>query len=110
VLDLDPFVVKGPYCEPAAGTVKGIRWGGDPKTIRIDFQGRFRIVRAVGLFGLISTGVYHFPLECATGIAIKETLVFLEKNALPEKVIFVCFGAEALGCYRRVTEQKVQTP
>ena len=53
-------------------------------------------------FPAISTGVYRFPLERATGIALSTTRVFLEKHAAPEKVLFVCFGAEAVSVYEDV--------
>lgn len=53
-------------------------------------------------FPSISTGAYGFPLERATEIALGETKEFLKKNALPEKVIFVCFGEKALKTYQEV--------
>ncbi len=43
-------------------------------------------------FPAISTGVYGFPLERATAIAVREVISFLEKNPALEKVVFVCFG------------------
>jgi O-acetyl-ADP-ribose deacetylase (regulator of RNase III) len=43
-------------------------------------------------FPAISTGVYGFPLERATAIAVREVKSFLEKNPALEKVVFVCFG------------------
>ena len=45
-------------------------------------------------FPAISTGVYRFPLERATKIAVSEVKKFLEKNESIEKVIFVCFDEE----------------
>ena len=53
-------------------------------------------------FPSISTGVYRFPLERATNIAMTETKKFLEENKMPEKVIFVCFGKEALRVYKEI--------
>ena len=50
----------------------------------------------------ISTGVYSFPLERATEIAMKEVKKFLESGEDIEKVIFVCFGEEALKTYQEV--------
>jgi len=50
-------------------------------------------------FPAISTGVYSFPLERATAIAVSEVKSFLEKNPSVEKVIFVCFGKRAYECY-----------
>ncbi len=51
-------------------------------------------------FPAISTGVYHFPLERATKIAIKEVKEFLEKNQSIEKVIFVCFDENTYQVYK----------
>jgi O-acetyl-ADP-ribose deacetylase len=48
----------------------------------------------------ISTGVYHFPLEQATEIAIREAKKFLEKNKSIEKVIFVCFDENTYRIYK----------
>ena len=50
-------------------------------------------------FPAISTGVYGFPLERATTIAVSEVKSFLEKNSSLEKVVFVCFGKRAYDCY-----------
>jgi len=53
-------------------------------------------------FPAISTGVYRFPLERATKIAVGEVKKFLEMNRSIEKVIFVCFDEEAYGVYQSV--------
>ena len=51
-------------------------------------------------FPAISTGVYRFPLESATKIAITEVKKFLMKNETIEKVIFVCFDDNTLNVYK----------
>jgi O-acetyl-ADP-ribose deacetylase (regulator of RNase III) len=56
-------------------------------------------------FPAISTGVYHFPLERATQIAITEVKKFLEKNEPIEKVIFVCFDEETYSIYKRTVSK-----
>jgi O-acetyl-ADP-ribose deacetylase len=53
-------------------------------------------------FPAISTGVYSFPLERATRIAIREVRAFLEKNPALNRVVFVCFDAETQKCYQRL--------
>jgi len=53
-------------------------------------------------FPAISTGVYRFPLERATKIAVGEVKKFLEKNESIEKMIFVCFDEETYGVYQSV--------
>ena len=53
-------------------------------------------------FPAISTGVYRFPLERATKIAVTEVKKFLEKNESIEKVIFVCFDEETYHVYNKI--------
>ncbi len=53
-------------------------------------------------FPAISTGVYRFPLERATKIAINEVRNFLEKNKSIEKVIFVCFDERTYEVYKEI--------
>ena len=54
------------------------------------------------VFPSISTGVYRFPLNRATEIALTETQKFLKTNENPHKVVFVCFGETALNTYREI--------
>lgn len=58
-------------------------------------------VRSVA-FPAISTGIYGFPLERATRIAVREVRTFLQNNAALEKVLFVCFDRRTHDCYQRV--------
>jgi O-acetyl-ADP-ribose deacetylase (regulator of RNase III) len=51
-------------------------------------------------FPAISTGVYGFPLERATAIAIREARAYLHSHAEIEQVMFVCFGAHARDVYQ----------
>jgi O-acetyl-ADP-ribose deacetylase len=53
-------------------------------------------------FPAISTGIYSFPLERATKIAVNEVKKFVEKNESIEKVIFVCFDEETFDVYERI--------
>jgi O-acetyl-ADP-ribose deacetylase len=52
---------------------------------------RDRELRTVAI-PAVSTGVYRFPVHRAAGIAARETAAFLRENALPERVMLVCFG------------------
>ncbi len=50
-------------------------------------------------FPAISTGVYRFPLDRATQIAVTEVKNFLTQSSSVERVSFVCFGEAAYQCY-----------
>jgi len=52
-------------------------------------------------FPAISTGAYGFPAERAADITVRETVAFLEKSPVPEKVMFVCFGEASRAQYAR---------
>lgn len=67
---------------------------------------RHALMRAVEVgaervaFPAISTGVYGYPLERATPIAIREVRDHLAVGVLPRQVLFVCFDAPAYAAYR----------
>jgi O-acetyl-ADP-ribose deacetylase (regulator of RNase III) len=52
-------------------------------------------------FPAISTGIYGFPLESATQIAVATVRDFLAGEEAIDKVIFCVFGPEAEAAYRR---------
>jgi len=56
-------------------------------------------------FPAISTGIYRFPLERATKIAVTEVKKFSSKNTSIEKVIFVCFDEETYQEYKNILEE-----
>ena len=53
-------------------------------------------------FPNISTGIYRFPKELASKIAIREVKKYLSAAAMPEKVIFVSFDAENFALYEEM--------
>lgn len=56
-------------------------------------------IRSVA-FPSISTGVYGFPIERASRIALREMLDFLVDNDRVEEVIACCFSAHDLSVYQ----------
>ena len=57
-----------------------------------------RKIRTIAL-PCISTGLYRFPIERATEIALRETFTFVAQNELPERIVFVCYGHDAFSIY-----------
>lgn len=56
-------------------------------------------------FPAISTGIYGFPLDRATKIAVRETRDYLRIHPEIERVTFVCFGAQAEAAYHAALAQ-----
>ena len=52
-------------------------------------------------FPAISTGIYGFPLDRATTIAVREVRQFVTNHPQIEKVIFACVGSAASETYQR---------
>ena len=56
-------------------------------------------------FPSISTGVYGYPIEQASNVALKEITNYLKKHQEIEKVKIVCFGKEDLNTYLETYEK-----
>ncbi|TPI80041.1 O-acetyl-ADP-ribose deacetylase [Mesorhizobium sp. B2-8-9] len=52
-------------------------------------------------FPAISTGIYGYPKDQATGIAVGAVSAFLGQNALPDTVTFCCFDEQTAELYRQ---------
>ena len=52
-------------------------------------------------FPAISTGIYGYPLQAATEIAVRTVREALREAPGLERVIFVCFSPDVLDAYRR---------
>jgi O-acetyl-ADP-ribose deacetylase len=53
-------------------------------------------------FPAISTGIYKFPLDKATEIAVRAVQEFLQENMLPETVSFVCYDNDTYNAYKKL--------
>lgn len=58
-------------------------------------------------FPAISCGIYSYPLEQATEIAVKTVREFLKKNNSIEKVVFCCFSEEIKQLYQQTLESEL---
>lgn len=69
------------------------------------YRTALKIAKQIGArsiaFPAISTGIYGFPLDRATEIAVETVRTFLADDEAIEKVVFCVFGPEAEAAYRR---------
>jgi O-acetyl-ADP-ribose deacetylase (regulator of RNase III) len=61
-------------------------------------------------FPSISTGVYQFPVERASHLAMREIVRELETNMNLERVTIVCFHQETYEAYRAAEQKFIMTP
>lgn len=78
---------------------------GEPALLAACYRRSLQLAEELGArsvaFPAISCGVYGYPVERATAVAVRETLAFLAASALPERVVFTCFGHEVYAAYHR---------
>ena len=93
-------------------TVGPIWYGGyrdEPESLASCYQTSLKLAKENKIktiaFPGISTGVYGFPKDLAALIAINETKRFINRNSLPEKVIFVMYDDENYESYRKLLDR-----
>jgi O-acetyl-ADP-ribose deacetylase (regulator of RNase III) len=59
-------------------------------------------------FPAISTGVYGYPLDQATRVALRTILAWLDGHLLPEHVTCVCYDRATLETYEAVLASLVK--
>lgn len=77
---------------------------GEEKLLSSCYKNCFKLAKEYKIktiaFPSISTGVYRYPVELASEIALIETIEFLsDKDCEIEVIIFVCFGGEVYNTY-----------
>jgi len=100
----DGYDLKAKYVIHTVGPV----WhGGDrdeEALLASCYRTALKIAKEIGARSLaipaISTGIYGFPLDRATAIAVATVRDFLQQDDSLERVVFSVFGAEAEAAYR----------
>jgi O-acetyl-ADP-ribose deacetylase (regulator of RNase III) len=78
---------------------------GEPELLASAYRNALLAARELGsrsvAFPAISTGVYGYPLDAATEIAVATVRELMDDSDVPERTIFCCFSREAENAYRR---------
>lgn len=78
---------------------------GEPAQLASAYHHAMRLAAEHGLesiaFPAISTGIYGYPLDGATRVAVATVRDELAAATSVRRVVFACFNDEALGAYRR---------
>jgi O-acetyl-ADP-ribose deacetylase (regulator of RNase III) len=82
---------------------------GEEESLKSCYERSLRVAVANGVrsiaFPAISTGVYRFPLERATQIAVETVAQFLRGEPSIERVVFATFGDEAYATYEEAVAE-----
>ena len=77
----------------------------EPELLASAYRSAMQLASDHGLrsiaFPAISTGIYGYPLEPATGVAVSTVRAMAGAGSSVEEVLFACFSAEMLETYRR---------
>ena len=78
---------------------------GEPELLASCYRESFRLAAENGVksiaFPAISCGIYGYPIDAATEIAVRETKAALARTPSIERVIFACFGDDVFNAYQR---------
>jgi O-acetyl-ADP-ribose deacetylase (regulator of RNase III) len=86
----------GPVWQGGESGEKGLLASCYRESLRLASMAALRSVA----FPAISTGVYGYPKDAACEIAVDTVTEWMKGRALPESVVFCCFGADDATRYR----------
>ncbi len=79
---------------------------GEPELLASVYRSSLQLAAEHGLksvaFPAISTGIFGYPLDAATEVAVKTVREAVAADTTVERVVFACFSAEVLAVYRRI--------
>jgi O-acetyl-ADP-ribose deacetylase len=77
----------------------------EPELLAAAYRSAMRLASDQGLrsiaFPAISTGIFGYPLESATDVAVSTVRAMAGAGSSVEEVLFACFSTEVLETYRR---------
>lgn len=98
------FRLKARYVIHAVGPVFQGGGAGEAELLASAYRASLALGQAHGLhsiaFPAISTGIYGYPLDAATRIAVDTVREALATPGSIETVVFACFSPEVLAAYR----------
>jgi len=108
------YRLKAKHVVHAVGPV----WHGgsrrEPELLRSCYRTSLALARDHGLasiaFPSISTGAYGYPIELAAAVAQSAVRAFLERSAVPDRVIFCCFSESDREVYLDVARRELGFP
>jgi O-acetyl-ADP-ribose deacetylase (regulator of RNase III) len=78
---------------------------GEPALLASAYRSAMQLATAHGLrsiaFPAISTGIYGYPLELATQVAVNKVRAWSRADSTIERVVFACFSPEVERAYRQ---------
>ena len=99
------FRLKARFVIHAVGPVWRGGEAGEPADLASAYRAAMALAKANGVrsiaFPAISTGIYGYPLDPATRIAVATVTESMIAPGTIEDVIFVCFSEDALAAYRK---------
>jgi O-acetyl-ADP-ribose deacetylase (regulator of RNase III) len=99
------FRLKARFVIHAVGPVWHGGDAGEPAALAAAYRAAMMLAKANGVrsvaFPAISTGIYGYPLDAATGIAFATVGQSMIQPGSIEDVIFACFSDDVLSAYRR---------
>ncbi len=100
------FRLPAKFVIHAVGPVWHGGGAGEPELLASAYWSALQLAAAQGLtsiaFPAISTGIFGYPLDAATRIAVATVQDFLVTAESLREVVFACFSDEVLAAYQRI--------
>ncbi len=99
------FALPARWVIHAVGPIWQGGQAGEPALLAATYRAALRCAAERQLesvaFPAISTGIYGYPLESATEVAVRTVRAEVAEGSTVQAVVFACFSPEVLAAYRR---------